>query len=104
MSVESYRNYILDGNKTPVPEPDIVKYSKWMDVDNNRRVAKTLVAEDVFVSTVFLGIDHAYEGPPLLFESMIFGGHADQEQERYYTWAEALAGHTLMVMRASGEG
>ena len=49
---------------------------------------------NVVVSTVFLGIDHCMTGgPPVLFETMIFGGvHADY-QERYTTYADALEGH-----------
>lgn len=55
---------------------------------------------DVEVSTVFLGIDHSFgSGPPLLFETMVFGGELDQEQERYSTEAEAAAGHRAMVER-----
>ena len=51
------------------------------------------------VSTVFLGVDHSFhdEGPPLLFESMVFGGPLDQEQRRYSTWDEAEAGHAELV-------
>jgi hypothetical protein len=46
------------------------------------------------VSTVFLGLDHQWgDGPPLVFETMIFGGEHDQYQERYSTWDEAEAGH-----------
>ncbi len=46
------------------------------------------------VSTVFLGLDHSWgSGPPLVFETMIFGGPNDQYQERYATYEEAEAGH-----------
>lgn len=37
--------------------------------------------------------------PPLCFETMVFGGALDQEQERYYTWEEAEAGHQQMLER-----
>lgn len=51
----------------------------------------------ILVSTVFLGLDHRYgDGPPLLFESMIFGGPLSGEQRRYSTKAEALAGHEAL--------
>lgn len=56
--------------------------------------------DDVTVSTVFLGIDHSFgSGPPLLFETMVFGGPLDEEQVRYSTEAEAAAGHKAMVER-----
>lgn len=53
------------------------------------------------VSTVFLGLDHNYsdEGPPILFETMIFCGDKTlhEYQERYATWKEAEVGHQLAV-------
>lgn len=54
------------------------------------------------VSTVFLGLDHQYgDGPPLLFETMVFGGPLDHEMNRYSTWNEAEKGHQEMVERVS---
>ena len=52
------------------------------------------------VSTVFLGIDHQHDdGPPHLFETLVFGGPMDDAMERYSTWADAEAGHVAMVER-----
>jgi hypothetical protein len=64
------------------------------------------VADDtlgaVRVSTVFLGLDHRWgDGPPLLFETMVFGGPLNGNQERYSTWDAAAEGHTLWLMRVS---
>ncbi len=62
--------------------------------------------EGVSISTVFLVLNHSYEGPPVLFETMIFGGKHDLFQERYCTKAEAIEGHAralAMVMEAAGE-
>lgn len=93
--------YILDGHR-PVLEPDPIKWALGMRrVD--RRVAQDVVG-DVRVSTVFLGIDHRFldtKGPPLVFETMVFGGPLDQEQLRYSTWEEAERGHAAMVDRAT---
>jgi hypothetical protein len=85
------RYILLD--KTPVPEPSLSRWGMWMEIAD-RRVALSKFG-DVEVSTVFLGIDHNFwdVGPPLLFETMIFGGPLDQEQWRYSTWEEAEAGH-----------
>jgi len=57
----------------------------------------------VKVSTVFLGLDHNYEqiGPPIVFETMVFGGPLDREQIRYATADEALVGHEAMVERVA---
>lgn len=79
--------------------------SEWVDLsmddwEGERRVALWEEGE-VRVSTVFLGLDHSYwDGPPILFETMVFGGALDQEQERYATEEEALAGHERWVSRA----
>lgn len=80
-----------------------VRCSQW---DNgSRRVAETYIRLDVWVSTVFLVIDHNYSGigPPILFETMIFGGwFRDHEyQERYCTWEEAEIGHSAAVEYAT---
>jgi hypothetical protein len=54
------------------------------------------------ISTVFLGTDHSWGmGRPILYESMIFGGPMDQEQDRYATREEALAGHADLVARSA---
>lgn len=95
------RKYILDG-KTPVL-CDLMTWALEFD-KANRTVAKTEIG-DVLISTVFLGLDHNWgAGPPLLFETMIFGGELDQEQERYSTWDEAEEGHKKMVERVEREG
>lgn len=53
----------------------------------------------VTISTVWLGLDHNFnsEGPPLIFETMIFSGEYDGEQRRYSTWEEAAKGHKELV-------
>jgi hypothetical protein len=83
--------YILEGHE-PVPCPDLITWGKWFQTAD-RHVAKTEIG-DANVSTVFLGLNHQWgSGPPLLFETMIFGGpHADY-QERCSTWNEAEAMH-----------
>jgi hypothetical protein len=64
-----------------------------------RRIALTQVWPGVTVSTVWIGLDHRIhgDGPPLIFESMVFGGHYDGKAERYATEAEAVEGHERMV-------
>lgn len=86
------KQYILK-NKKPVLCEDIIEWSKYMQDFTNKRVAETKKG-GITVSTVFLGLDHNWgSGPPLLFETMIFGGQYDQEQWRYSTWEEAEEGH-----------
>lgn len=62
--------------------------------DTEARVVGYDEVGEAHVSTVWLGLDHAFfGGPPLIFETMIFGGEHDMEQWRYSTEEEALAGH-----------
>lgn len=74
--------------------------------EENRVVGKDTVKvfeESVSISTVFLSLDHSHGGDrPVLFETMIFGGHYDQEQYRYYTWEDAEIGHKALVEYAQG--
>jgi hypothetical protein len=92
--------YILDGKKA-VPA-EFMAWARWYETAGDTRVvAKTTVGESR-VSTVFLGIDHNWgDGPPLLFETMVFEGPLDGEQERYSTWEEAEAGHAAMCQRVT---
>ena len=88
--------YILEG-KEPVAV-DLISWASWYG-KADRKVKKDKVG-DVSVSTVFLGLDHQWgDGPPLLFETMVFGGELDQEMDRYSTWEEAESGHAKMVER-----
>lgn len=100
------RYYILaEDRQTPVPV-EMMEWAKWFENHNLERVVEQtnlsdIIAAKVMVSTVFLGLDHQYaeDGPPLLFETMVFGGLLDSEQWRYSTWDEAKAGHAAMVER-----
>jgi hypothetical protein len=53
-----------------------------------------------------LGLDHNFSenGPPILYETMVFGGALDGEQDRYCTREEAVSGHALMVKRVIRQG
>ena len=65
-------------------------------------VGKDTVCDGLYdVSTVYLGTDHRWgEGPPLIFETMIFGsGPLGDEQWRYSTREDALAGHAEAIKR-----
>lgn len=97
------RRYKLDG-RVPVPADDLLEWAKWYETAD-RTVSKT-ERPGYTVSTVFLGLDHRYlgDGPPLLFETMIFGGNHDQYQSRCSTWEEAEAMHAKAVeMAESGQ-
>lgn len=93
--------YTLIGHD-PVPCRVYLDWAVWYDEDlSHRRVALDFVTsdsgEDVEVSTVFLGMDHAFFGEPILFETMVFGGVLTEWLWRYCTWEEAEQGHAQVV-------
>lgn len=96
--------YILI-DRVPVLEPDLLTWARWFEDDSHRRVDEDRLPDGVRVSTVFLGLDHNYVdgAPPLLFETMIFGGPHHDYCERYATWADAAVGHQQAVAIAEGK-
>ena len=73
------------------------------DGDWERAQRQTTIG-DVEISTVWLGLDHQYgDGPPLIFETMVFGGGLDQQQWRYSTLDAAHAGHDEVVEKVRVE-
>jgi hypothetical protein len=92
--------YILNESGEPVPEPDASKWSQWFE--NADRIVQQDTIGDVGVATVFPGADHNYfgDGPPLLWETMIFGGDHDGYRDRYASRAAALAGHDQALAMA----
>ena len=86
--------FILDGHKAV--RVDLMTWAKWYE-KADRKVAKDTVGESR-ISTVFLGMNHQWgKGPPLLFETMVFDGPLDGEQERCSTWEQAEAQHAEIV-------
>lgn len=87
---------ILEGHE--VKQVDLMTWARWFE-GKDRHVANETIG-DSQISTVFLGLNHSFgDGPPLLFETLVFGGKLDQEMDRYSTWDEAEAGHKAMVER-----
>jgi hypothetical protein len=90
--------YILDQNGEPAACEDVIAWAAWWSAAN-RQVAEDRI-KGVRISTVFLGIDHNLgDGPPLLWETLVFGGALGGELKRYATREEALAGHAAMLAR-----
>ena len=71
--------------------------ARILDDEAAKRIAKDAVGE-AEVSTVFLGLDHAFDdGPPVLWETMIFGGEHSEDQWRYTSEQAARVGHERIV-------
>lgn len=89
--------FILNEAGEPIPCENLHEWGRWFETENR------IVARDVFldcrVSTVFLGLDHSFgKGPPILWETMVFGGEMNQEQDRCSGSREqAEAMHKRMV-------
>lgn len=105
--------YILDADNNPQPAPTDAEFWAWLDRERAARGQKTpigtlQVAKDAWgerpdcVSTVFLGVDYGFgEGPPLVFETMLFtNDERDDSIWHYATWNEAIAGHNAVVAAA----
>lgn len=94
--------YILDDDGEPVACQNTLAWAVWRGANQEATQLAMDFAGDstnVSISTVFLGIDHNWwdDGPPLLWETMVFGGPFDLTGRRYATRAEALIGHAEVV-------
>jgi hypothetical protein len=95
-----YYRLNADHSVTPISDPQ--EWAIAFEDRDKRRVAKTKLPDGTMISTVFLGLNHAYgDGPPMIFETMIFGGKHEGDQWRYSTWDEAVAGHEHAVKLAT---
>jgi hypothetical protein len=98
---------------------DALEWGVWFSTADRRVATSHLTAptgDRLWVSTVFMGIDHAFGGgDPLLFETMVFGraviekpdaaSYADAiESQHYGTWDEAERGHAEMVRMMLADG
>lgn len=91
--MSSHDVYDRQGNK--------ISYDEWARRREGELVVDNTTVGEVTVSTVWLGLDHSFvSGPPVIFETMLFGGAQDGECERYSTEAEAIAGHQRWVEKA----
>ena len=96
--------YILIG-QSPVPCDDPLEWAEWFETADRRVAATSCWLGLVWVSTVFLGLDHSFarargeqDTPPLLFESMAFWGReGGWDCARCSTWQQAEAQHLAMV-------
>ena len=98
--------YRLGKDGAPVAVEDPVEWARWLEGIGEGRVVGQDEHDGVKVSTVFLGMDHRFmgEGPPVLWETTVFGGDQDQAQERYTSAMEARLGHIRWCLTALGRG
>jgi hypothetical protein len=103
------RRYVLDERGEPRPEPDLDIWAHWLGHDERRIVRQQRWTnndgQQVFVSTVFLGLDHSFgqHGLPVLWETMVFiDEESDKDMRRYVSRAAAIRGHNDLVVHYGG--
>jgi hypothetical protein len=99
--------YILNKQGKPVPEPDLHKWADWMETGHARVVSRQHVGESI-VSTIFLGLDHNYaeEGPPILWETLVFKGRMHGTMQRCSgsrEQAESMHAEMVNLVKAKNE-
>ena len=89
--------YILVGHESRAAS--LYEWSDWFVAAYAERIVAQTTIGDVKVSTCFVGIGPAaslHDGPPLLFETRVFGGGRGGVAKAA-TWAEAERAHGRMV-------
>ena len=83
---------------------DVMVWAEMFEDFAIRRVGQTTIYRfgvHVWISTMFLGLDHQWgEGPPLLYETMVFGGpDHDDYLERETSRSDAAWTHEIAVQQ-----
>lgn len=106
--------YDRDGNRVPGGQVEVMLWFNDKLGDWDYKCVETTHTDGFVVSTVWLGLDHNHsdEGPPLIFETMVFQkkGWDDRESDdpdnigmidlacvRYSTLEQAKDGHEELV-------
>lgn len=104
----------FESNNRNVKKTNLPNIEPWKSADRLREIESARIGEGmglsntrfrtsdlILISTVFLGLDHSFstEGPPILFETMVFNGPLHGDMDRYETWDAAITGHEATVKR-----
>jgi hypothetical protein len=91
-----------DKDTTPI---ELMDWAHKFEDTEYKRVAETTLPDGTYISTVWLGLDHQFgDGPPLIFETMVFdasmGTMFDGDYTDHYTLlSEAEEGHLAVVLK-----
>ncbi len=103
--------FLLNERGEPERCNDLIIWERWFEHDQRRVVRQQHFSVDgcaLFVVTAFVGRDQRYfgEGPPLLWETIVFDEADDPrceiDVERYSSRADAIAGHNHIVAELGG--
>ena len=96
------KHWILVNDK--LKEVDLMTWAIWLENKDGKskgRITAQTTVKGVFISTVFLGIDHSFGGKvPVLWETMMFKSNKKglkDYQVRYSSLKDAKAGHEYAV-------
>lgn len=110
------RFYRRNGTPYPNTPEGLHEWARDFENINIKRVAQDTLLNGIRVSTIWLGLNHRYDGGrPLIFESMSFVPQHTKaeiwgktfewieepigEQLRYATEEEAILGHKMLVKK-----
>jgi hypothetical protein len=87
------------------PDGEPINFEEYIQFSEKNKIVKQEDVNNLWVSTVYEGLNHQLgEGPPLIFETMVFGKDGEEVEfsnekycERYSTLADAMAGHNQAV-------
>lgn len=97
--VKGMGHYILNKDQEPVEVENIIDWAHWMSTHERRVMLTKFESTDkndkeILISTVFLGVDHNFgNGPPILWETMIFPDDKWRYQRRHTSRYEAVIAH-----------
>jgi hypothetical protein len=108
---EGWSNIYYKRDGTPAASMD----EAMREFEKDRVVARTILPNGYYVSTIFLPINHAFmpDAKPIIFETMVFAPRRfrfgfsfalDEACERYCTEDEAKLGHLRMCEEAGKIG
>jgi hypothetical protein len=100
-----FQKYRMDGSAYPDTDEGLFEWARDFEDFHGRIVRQDVLWNGVFLSTVWLGLDHRLfgDGPPLIFETMAFDFVGeDVLQERYATLDDAERGHLWWKSEISG--
>ena len=92
-------NLYFDKDGTPI---DVITWGVLFENQDYKVVDQTELDNGVFVSTVWLGLNHGFGKKKEIFETMVFpekGNYSEVDCKRYATLSEAKKGHGTMVRK-----
>ena len=62
---------------------EVLRWGEFMEKSENKIVKRSRGSNGRVVSTVFLGVDYAFQGPPVVWETMVFHEKPEAEDQSW---------------------